>query len=129
MKRSAGILCLLSIGIVLLSGCWDYRELNELSLAMAMGVDKDKDTGGVRVTLQIVNPKEIAGRTVTGRNVPVVIYSSTGKSLFEATRKVTLKESRRINLQHLRVLVIGESLAREGVKRCSIFWSAITNPV
>lgn len=69
-----------------------------------------------RVTFQIVNPKEIAGRTVTGRSVPVVIYSSTGKSLFEATRKVTFKGSRRINLQHLRVLVIGESLAREGVK-------------
>ena len=51
MKRSAGILCLLSIGFVLLSGCWDYRELNELSLAMAMGVDKDKDTGVTYRTL------------------------------------------------------------------------------
>lgn len=122
MKRSAGILCLLSIGIVFLSGCWDYRELNELSLAMALGVDKDKDSGGIRITFQIVNPKELSGRTATGRGVPIVVYSSTGPTLFEAYRKIVLKGSRRINYQHLRDLVIGEQLAREGVKEVLDFF-------
>ncbi|MBW5445134.1 Ger(x)C family spore germination protein [Cohnella sp. CFH 77786] len=115
MKRSARALSLLSISAVILAGCWDYRELNELSLAMAMGVDKT-DAGGYRVAMQVVNPKEAAGRNVAGSGVPVVVFTGTGQTMFEAIRNVTLKGSRRINLQHLRDLVIGEELARGGVK-------------
>lgn len=116
MRHKSGILCLLLLFLLFVEGCWDYRELNELSLAMAMGVDRDADTDGFRVTFQIVNPKEIASRNGSGRTVPVVVYSDTEQSLFRAIRKVALHGSRRINLQHLRVMIIGEKLAREGVK-------------
>ncbi|MFC5467267.1 Ger(x)C family spore germination protein [Cohnella suwonensis] len=116
MSPRSGILILLISGLIFIEGCWDYRELNELSLAMAMGVDKDDDKDGFRVTFQIVNPKEVAGRNATGRAVPVAVYSDTGQTIFEAIRKVALKGSRRINLQHLRILIMGESLARDGVK-------------
>ncbi|WP_373229618.1 Ger(x)C family spore germination protein [Cohnella sp.] len=116
MSHRSGILCLLFLSLIFIEGCWDYRELNELSLAMAMGVDKDAKTGGFRVTFQIVNPKEIASRPGAGKSVPVVVYSDTGETLFRAVRKVALNGSRRINLQHLRIFIIGEKLAREGVK-------------
>lgn len=116
MRHRSGFLCILLLSLFFIEGCWDYRELNELSLAMAMGVDTDSKTGGFRVTFQIVNPREIASRTGAGKSVPVVVYSDTGETLFRAIRKVALNGSRRINLQHLRILVIGEKLAREGVK-------------
>lgn len=116
MRHRSGFLCILLLSLIFVEGCWNYRELNELSLAMAMGEDKDAKTGGFRVTFQIVNPREIASRTGAGRSVPIVVYSDTGETLFRAIRKVALNGSRRINLQHLRILIIGEKLAREGVK-------------
>ncbi|WP_372631233.1 Ger(x)C family spore germination protein [Cohnella sp.] len=114
--RRLGLPGLALLGLIFLSGCWDYRELNELSLAMAIGIDKDAKTGDYRVTFQIVNSKEIAGRNATGAVAPVAVFTESGETVFEAVRKVALKGSRRISLQHLRDLVIGERLAREGVK-------------
>ncbi|WP_199620272.1 Ger(x)C family spore germination protein [Paenibacillus alkalitolerans] len=115
MKRKAGLLGLLFIAMFLLAGCWNYRELNELSMALAMGVDK-APRGEFRVTFQIVNANEVAGQRATGRTVPITVYSSTGKTMFEAIRKASLLVPRRINVQHMRDFVIGERLAREGLK-------------
>jgi spore germination protein KC len=39
--RKIGV-ALLLVSVVLLNGCWDIREINDLGLVMAVGVDKVK---------------------------------------------------------------------------------------
>ncbi|WP_438825729.1 hypothetical protein [Niallia taxi] len=46
--------------LALLSGCWNERELNELAIVMAMGVDKMEKTNNYQVAFQVVNPGAIA---------------------------------------------------------------------
>lgn len=113
MKKK--LVCLLAMIIFtgILSGCWSKRELDELALASAIGIDKADN--GYLLTVQIINPGEIAGQKSTGRSVPVLTYRTTGKTIFEALRRLTVEAPRRIYTAHIRVVVLGEELARDGI--------------
>ncbi|AZV41434.1 hypothetical protein BAOM_0823 [Peribacillus asahii] len=115
MKRSLTILIMLIVFLLFTTGCWNSRELNELAITLAMGLDRATD-GQYLVTAQVVNPGEVAGKGggATGHS-PVIIYQATGKTVFEAIRRITKESPRKIYPSHLRILVIGESLAKEGL--------------
>ncbi|UZM97818.1 hypothetical protein OL548_22945 [Lysinibacillus sp. MHQ-1] len=53
-------ICLLCILTLLLSGCWSKRELNELAIVVALGIDKVEDE--FEITVQIVDPSEVSMR-------------------------------------------------------------------
>ncbi|MFC0524343.1 Ger(x)C family spore germination protein [Pontibacillus salicampi] len=101
------LLCLL-----LLTGCWSKRELDELAIVTSIGVDKVEDE--YRLTLQIINPGEVAAQQITTRTA-VSSYTATGRSLFEAIREMTETIPRRIYAAHIRDVVIGEETARDGI--------------
>ncbi|QYR22438.1 Ger(x)C family spore germination protein [Paenibacillus sp. sptzw28] len=115
MKLKTGLLALMALfSMFPLTGCWNYREMNELAFALAMGIDKT-NRDNYLFSFQVVNAREIAGEKATG-GIPVNVYSGRGKTLLEAIRKASQKVPRRINAQHMRVFVIGEKLAREGIE-------------
>ena len=60
MRRYGMLLVALFIIIGLLTGCWSRRELNDLAISVGMGFDKKDDQ--VQVTIQIVNPGEVASK-------------------------------------------------------------------
>lgn len=97
----------------LLSGCWERKELNELAFVLGYGLDKEGDH--YKVTMQVVVPSEIATSTAKGGGTPVSIYEFKVKTIFEALHEFTLMSSRSSYLGHIRVLVLGEELARAGI--------------
>ncbi|MDQ6596115.1 Ger(x)C family spore germination protein [Bacillus salipaludis] len=98
---------------ILLTGCWNRRELNELSILLGLGIDKDNEQ--YIITAQVVNPSEIASKQGGSGKAPVVVYQGKGETLFEAVRKVTTVAPRKLYFAHLRILVFGEELAKEGI--------------
>lgn len=98
---------------LLISGCWSKKELNELAIVTALGVDKINDE--YEVSVQIINPSEIALQGSPTGNSPIVTYHSKGKSVFEAIRKLTKVTPRKAYFAHLQILVIGNDLAIEGI--------------
>jgi len=109
MKKCMFVLLVLSS---ILAGCWDKRELNELGIMLAIGIDKVEDE--YRVTAQVVVPSEVSTKTSTGRS-PVIMFQESGETVYEAFRKITKKSPRRIYPGHLRMFVLGEDLAEEGI--------------
>lgn len=95
-----------------LGGCWNRRELNELAITMAIGLDKTDDE--YLVTAQIVVPSEVS---LNGGKIgsPVTLVQAKGETVYEAIRKMTKSSPRKIYPGHLRMLVISESLAKEGI--------------
>ncbi|MGM0884952.1 MAG: Ger(x)C family spore germination protein [Bacillota bacterium] len=114
MTLKTGFLMLMILCMLPLAGCWNYREMNELAIALAMGVDKTGEDK-YQFSFQVVNARDISGIKATGR-IPVNVFTGTGKTLLEAVRKTSQKVPRRINTQHMRIFVIGEALAREGIE-------------
>lgn len=111
-KNMASMILLLSI-ILLITGCWNRKELNELAIAVAAGVDKEGDR--YRLTVQVVDPAQVAAQKGKSVGAPSTLYTTQGDSVFEAARRLTQISPRKIYFSHLRIFLIGESLARQGI--------------
>ncbi|MBM7619643.1 Ger(x)C family germination protein [Bacillus tianshenii] len=89
----------------------DKHELNEISFSFAMGVDYAD--GGYELSLQLINPAAIAGKTPIP-NSPYVVYKAKGKTIDTALERISVNLSRFIHLKEVEVIVISEKIAREG---------------
>lgn len=95
-----------------LSGCWDRRELNQLAIAVGIGIDKVDDE--YLISAQIVVPSEMNVKGGTGSS-QVTLITARGETVYEAIRKMTKEAPRKIYPGHLQMLILGEELAREGI--------------
>lgn len=120
MTRRRVLSALLCLSLLLLTGCWDLREMNHLALVMAVGIDKAEEPGRLQVTVQIARPKGKAGAQGGGGGTEqegrhVYVATADGDTLFGAIRNLAQFTSRRIMWAHNNVVIIGESLAREDI--------------
>ncbi|MGM0877498.1 MAG: Ger(x)C family spore germination protein [Bacillota bacterium] len=111
MKRKV---CLILVCTLFLVGCWDRKELKEIGTVVAVGLDKDPNTGKVLFTAQIIRPGALAKDGGTQES-PIEIVSSSGNTVFEAIRNSREKLDRKYHYFHTKIIVIGEALAKEGV--------------
>jgi spore germination protein KC len=107
-KFTISMLCLL-----MLTGCWSRRELNELLIVLGIGVDWED--GHYVVSYQVVNPSEISSQQKRGDRPPSTLFQGRGRTLFEAARSVTTEAPRKVYLGHLQMYIIGEEAARRGI--------------
>ncbi len=105
MKR---ILIVLSL-CFLLTGCYNYRELNDLGIVTAIGIDYHDNQ--FEIMVQMVNPKKEQDASASGQP-QFVTYKSQAKTLQEAFRKVVITSPKRIYGTHIQVMVISEEVAK-----------------
>ncbi|MFD1956102.1 Ger(x)C family spore germination protein [Paenibacillus thailandensis] len=120
MKRvkKYGLPLMIALMAVFASGCWNSRELRDMSIVIGMGIDAVPDSQQYRVSFQIVNSgaMQAAGSSQGGANMlPIVVFNEKADTLFGALRKVSRKVPRRLFFGHIQVVVIGESIARKGM--------------
>lgn len=111
MKIRNVIVCLFLV--LLLTGCWGRRELNEIAVVAGMGVDKVGDQ--YLVTVQVFNPGEIATTKGGSGKAPVSTYQVKAETIFTAVRRLTTMTPRKLYFAHLRIFIIGESVARDNI--------------
>lgn len=115
--KMLSVLVVTLVSSLLLSGCWQRAELNETAFVIGMGIDKAEKGSGYKVTLQIVIPSSISSQATGGGGggVPIVTTTQTVPTIYETQRKYSMGNSRNVYYGHIRVLVIGEALARDGI--------------
>lgn len=111
------ILCLL-----MLTGCYDYKELNTLAILSATSIDYQD--GEYVVTAQEINP-QAPDKTAVIQS-PFFIYTSEGKTLQEAYREITMTSSKFLYSHHLQLLLISENVAKEKLSEIIDFY--LRNP-
>ena len=111
------LLIILILTQLTLTGCWDMREINELSLVMAVAVDKADNSNDFILTVQIANPLVTGeNQTTNGSSTdPYIVISARGKTLFDATRELSRISSKRIMWAHNYIIIVGESLAKDDI--------------
>ncbi|MGP0586223.1 Ger(x)C family spore germination protein [Paenibacillus timonensis] len=119
MKRGRIVWRMLMMGICLcvLAGCWDRKELDELAFVMATGFDR-MENGELESTMQIALPSKISSSGQNGSGTDSQSFmnvSATAHEAIDTLNKGQKQLSRKINLGHRRVLIIGESLGRSGI--------------
>lgn len=101
--------------ILILTGCWNRRELNEMAITYGLGIDKDGDD--FVVTAQVINPEQVSSQKGGGGAIksPVILHEEKDKTVLGAIRKLSRTASRKIYVAHLYILVFGENFAKEGI--------------
>lgn len=112
MKKQIMILFIFT---ALLSGCWSGRELNEIAINLAVGIDKVGSQ--YLVSCQVVNPGEVANLKGGSGRSPVVLFQKKASTVSEAIRQITTIAPRKIYWAHIRMLIIDEKVAKEGLNK------------
>lgn len=98
--------------LFLLTGCYNYRELNDLAIISGVSVSKVDDT--YKITAEIVNPKKDQDAS-GGKETDYVIYEGEGKSMQEAFREIVKESPQKLYGAQMDVLIIEEETAKEGI--------------
>jgi spore germination protein KC len=101
------------VTVWILTGCWDHRELSEISVVVGMAVDKGEDDKYI-LTVEGINAKELSDKTSSGF-APSIVFTLEGDTLAEVSRKLNIGISKHLIYSHMKVLVINEEVVRDGL--------------
>ncbi|SNS36213.1 spore germination protein KC [Anaerovirgula multivorans] len=109
----------------LTTSCWNNRDITDIAIAVGVGLDKT-DSGEIELTIEMVNPSAIHSEEGAGGGSgnlqSSVEISASGTTVFAAARNLIGYSSKKMFFSHIQVVIIGESLARDGLKEIIDFW-------
>lgn len=100
---------LMLTSIIILTGCWNYRELNDYAIATGMAIDYED--GEYEVSLLFAN-----GSNKEDEDTQVTVRSEKGKTIYEAIKNISLSMPKEIYISHLSVIVFSEDMAKNGLR-------------
>lgn len=109
MRRRRRQWALLAAVLLLLTGCWGRLEVNDLGMGTGLAIDVGKQQN-VRVTLYLA--RGLAGAK---GGEPTWAVTREAASIPDAVNLINRSSSRRVSLEHLRVILVGDEYARQGL--------------
>ena len=117
------VLIIITLFILLISsGCYNYKEINDMAIVSSIGIDKDNKNDKYIVSAQIMNSKE----SEDSEDSQITVYTKEGDTVHEALRNITLKSPRKLYGNHLRKIVLSEEVAKEGIDNILDIFNRIT---
>ncbi len=113
MRKRKIFLIILMIAVLqtIVSGCWNYREVDRLSIVAGIAVDK-----GVKeqysVTVEVIRIGSSKNEVMKSE-----IISAEGKTLFDAFRNIISISGKRLYWSHTKVVILSQEIAGEGVSK------------
>ena len=93
------------------TGCYNYKELNELGIVSAMGISKDGDLYNLDIQLVNVLDSEKSGLNKS----PITVISGQGETIFEAARSMNRKTSKVFFLADIDYVFLDQSVLNDGL--------------
>ena len=98
--------------LLFLSGCWNYNELNDYSIATGMAIDYEDNK--YLVSFLISNGKKVESSS-SNAQYQSVLYSGEGSTIYEAIKNIGLISPKQLYIGHLTSIVVSEDVARLGL--------------
>ncbi|TVY02371.1 Ger(x)C family spore germination protein [Cohnella terricola] len=98
--------------MLLTAGCWDNHELDEYGFVQAVAIDRT-EADQIQLTTHFYNPSgktEMSGGSKS--SAKGINIRTSGDTIFEAIRDIPTRFGRKAKWDHMRVILIGERLAR-----------------
>ncbi len=116
-------IALILISIVFVSGCWNSRELNTLSIVLGIGIDQSQEAGKIDLTVQTAKTSSSKSKkdsmpsaSSSGDNEAYQNLKLTCDTVFNGFREFTHQNSRKLFIPQNQVIIFGEDLAKEGIE-------------
>ena len=100
---------LLIIILFSMTGCYDYQELNNMSVVDAIGIDYKNEM--YIVSFEVI--KSI--KNGDSATISTEIVKATDEVLAKAINIAIMSAGKKVSLKHVKLLLIGESLAKEDI--------------
>jgi|GEM_PF-509316 germination protein, Ger(x)C family len=118
MPRFIALMFPFVICCFILAGCWDRRELNELGITSATGIDWSD--GKWRISYQVIVPSgmgsgDSGGGSGSSSHSTVHVFSTEGSTIREAASKSNLEIPRQLYFAHTDTVIIGKKAAEHGL--------------
>ncbi|WP_062237848.1 Ger(x)C family spore germination protein [Fictibacillus sp. FJAT-27399] len=108
-------LVVILFSLVMCTGCWNKREMNEMAFVMGIGFDKLGKKNYV-VSFQIANPGSFIKTTsLRGDGQAFTVFTGKGRTISAAAANASKKVSRKLFFAHTQVIIVGNSLAKRGI--------------
>lgn len=125
--RRAPALGLIVLSFTILTGCWDFRETEERTLALMVGIDAgERQEYAVSVQLVLPQNLKITGQTGGGGGggggKPFRVLVEEGTTIEAAVERIRQALYRDLDFGHTKVIVLGEEVARRGLDRLGWLW-------
>lgn len=115
--RKLAFLSMIILTLMITPSCWSRKELNEIAIVTAGGVDFGPTEKELSFVYQVINPSAMSAKGVSSIKTPFVTLKTSGKTLFSAGRKGTRELSRKLYFSHLQDYIISSDYAKEkGIK-------------
>ena len=113
-RRKASVLLSLLILPLLLTGCFDYHDINKVTFPTSIIFDVD-DLGQEIVYLDCIKPyRSTNDSSDKGRRI---IYKGEGKTALEALNDVNRASSFKLDYSQIRAYIFTEKASRKGIKK------------
>lgn len=112
------LLLMLLLSTALLTGCWSRVEINDRLFITLVMVDAGENEGEIKLTLgfPLVGRLSTIQKAPGSEGRPFTTVTKTADSMAAAYRRIQTELSRQINWGHTRVVIVGDKLARAGVR-------------
>ncbi|RST74336.1 Ger(x)C family spore germination protein [Siminovitchia acidinfaciens] len=117
LRKKNSLLVTIICVFILLTGCWDRVETNDLAIVTATGIDQTDD-GQVELSLQIFIPKSMSagqGGSPGSAGKETMVMSHKGKNVADALSKLQAELSRDVFWGICKVFIFGENTAKAGL--------------
>lgn len=118
IKRRMQRVILSLLCLLVLPGCWDRTEINDMAFILVSALDLEANNK-IRYSVMVPLPGQMGGASGGGGGTAgeksYYIDSEVGSTYREAQMKMQRRMSRRMFLAHRRTILVGEELAKKGI--------------
>ncbi|MCY6369059.1 Ger(x)C family spore germination protein [Clostridium ganghwense] len=102
------LIVLILINTIILSACWNYREIDKFIIVAGMVIDKDKDTNKYILTGELIEPMRKGEKSGPESKIIQV----KGDSIFNAIREGIELNGKKMYWGHSQIMIISEEIAK-----------------
>lgn len=109
MIRKKLYIVFLGFTTFLLTGCWDYISLNEITIVTGIAIDYAEDQKNYHLSFEIIDITQ----SNKDEGIRTAILESEGSTLFDAVRKAKKRSANKLYFGDSAVIILSDQIARQ----------------
>jgi spore germination protein KC len=109
MIRKKILILIILLHSLLVSGCWNYIGLDEITIVAGIAIDKNNDNNRYHLSFEIIDL--VTSNKEEG--VKTTIVESEGTTIFDAIRNAKKRITNKLYFGNAQIVIISEQIAKE----------------
>jgi spore germination protein KC len=105
------LILIILINVMLTTGCWNYKEIDDQAIVAGLAVDKGI-TEKFKLTVEIIKISGIKDIKLISETI-----TAEGRTMFDAVRNIISVSGKKLYWSHAKVMILSKEIASEGVIR------------